>query len=802
MEQVHRHLNVPIPFAGERRDSRIAAIVLVSPILVLALFLRIYLLEDKAVWWDEAISAWTARKSPLDIILYQAGSVHPPLHYLVLHYWGLVAGESEFALRYLSALFGVASVAVLYRLGREFFGQFAAVSVALLLAVSRFHVWWSQEIRMYSLAVLLGIVSLYLLLLALRDDKWSYWVLYSVTTIAALYTLYLNALTVVAQNVLAVALAVAPLAGRRKSIRWLVKWAAVQAIILLAYSPWLYLLVTHASSRPSSDIPTLGFALFWQVYATAISLGVDINIGDYAYLLPLPLLLAALGILGAILDRQRRHLGLMLLLYLTIAPALIYALSLPTSVFYTPLVHSRYFLYLVPAFLLAVVWGVALVWRKLAPLGFALLATLAAITFYFTTGYYSDRFMQDDYHAMAATIDAYAEPSDAIVLYPDTDWPIFLYHYKGSLPHYDIGQAIDMTPEWVDDTLSPVLKEHQRLWLVSSVKSLDSDPERYVLAWLSANAQPVLDQEYSETRLTLYERPGRSQQSVRLLKPNPVHPLDEARVGGIDLIGFDQWLSRAPSGGTVHLSLYWRPQDSARYDYSLAMVDAAGTAICDQPVHLEGYVEGQGPLRSENAIVIPASAPGGNYHWQLRATERGSNAFSGSFDFGRIEVVGMSNSLAAPQNPGGPTEIEHRREVTLGDDVLLLGYDLQPATGEVLKQGDVVHLTLYWQRQRQITTSYTVFVHLLGETTNPVRKNLIWGQKDSIPVDGQAPTTGWGPNDIIVDRYEIQLDNDAPPGHYTLETGMYQRATGQRIEAFEGGEQIGDRVVVGEYDVQ
>ncbi|MCL5960112.1 MAG: glycosyltransferase family 39 protein [Chloroflexi bacterium] len=777
------------------------SLALTSFILLLAFALRIHLLGDKSVWWDEAISAWTSRNSALDIVLYQAREVHPPFYYLVLHFWGKMAGDSEFALRYVSVAAGVASVALLYRLGRKFLGPFPAVAAALLLAVSRFHVWWSQEIRMYSLAVLLGIASLYFLLSALRDDRRSHWVLYAITSIAALYTLYLNSLAIVAQNVLAVLLILFPLLGRRKTLTWLMKWILIQAIVLTAYSPWLYLMKTHAGQRPSSEVPTLGFALFWQVYASVVSLGIDLNISDYAYLLPLPLLLVALGIVGGLWKRPSRHLGLLLLLYLTIAPALIYALSLPTSVFYTPFVHSRYFLFLSPAFLLALAWGLALLKSRIAIAGPALLALVAGIGLFFTNSYYEQRFREDDYQAIAATIDAYAEPSDAIVLYPDTDWPIFLYHYTGDLPWYPVPYAQNVTADWAAKTLSPLLERHRAVWLVSSVKAMDTDPQRHVLTWLTDRAQPLIDQEYFESRLTLFgSRQAKPERVVRLTKVQPAFPLQETLPDGITLLGYDQWLSRASSGETAHVAIYWQDAGQRQYDYSLAL--SAG----DQPIVSRGLERPQSPtvdqpIREQLSLVIPASTPSGTYHWQLRASDRTTKAVARTIDLGKLEVVQVRPSATAFLPLPQSFDIQHERRIKFGEEAALLGYDLQPGAGEKLAPGDPVHITLYWQRSQQISSSYTVFVHLLGEKPNPRRNNFIWGQKDSLPADGQSPTTTWRENETIVDRYDVPIDQDAPPGRYQVEVGMYQRATGKRLDVSEGGEPPGDRVIIGEMDV-
>ncbi len=130
--------------------------------------------------------------------------------------------------------------------------------------------------------------------------------------------------------------------------------------------------------------------------------------------------------------------------------------------------------------------------------------------------------------------------------------------------------------------------------------------------------------------------------------------------------------------------------------------------------------------------------------------------------------------------PFEPISIEHPLQATLDDKVQLLGYDLD--TTRVLP-GGTLHLTLYWQALEAMEKSYTVFTHLLDQN------NKIWGQKDSIPVQGSSPTTAWAKGEIVVDTYEIFVEKDTPAGQYQLEIGMYHLQTGRRLPAFaEGGE--------------
>lgn len=110
--------------------------------------------------------------------------------------------------------------------------------------------------------------------------------------------------------------------------------------------------------------------------------------------------------------------------------------------------------------------------------------------------------------------------------------------------------------------------------------------------------------------------------------------------------------------------------------------------------------------------------------------------------------------------------ISHPVQATLGEngEITLLGYDLSSRN---LQPGDTITLTLYWQANRRLPHSYTVFLHLLDEM------GQVAAQSDGPPRDGQLPTTCWLDEEIVADEHSIALDAVAP-GQYTLQAGMYR----------------------------
>lgn len=89
---------------------------------------------------------------------------HPMGYYLGMWGWTKLFGASAWAIRLPEALMGIASIYVMYRLGRASYGVRAGVIAALLLAAHGFHLYWSQIARMYVPGALFGLVSTWLLI--------------------------------------------------------------------------------------------------------------------------------------------------------------------------------------------------------------------------------------------------------------------------------------------------------------------------------------------------------------------------------------------------------------------------------------------------------------------------------------------------------------------------------------------------------------------------------------------------------------------------------------------------------------
>jgi hypothetical protein len=240
---------------------------------------------------------------------------------------------------------------------------------------------------------------------------------------------------------------------------------------------------------------------------------------------------------------------------------------------------------------------------------------------------------------------------------------------------------------------------------------------------------------------------------------------------GIRLLGYDLPESAVGPGETLRLALYWKALEDVRQDYllSLALRDGEGEVRIEQrgrPVD-ETYPttewdEGE-VLRDWHDLPLPADIPQGAYELSVGVLEE--EELLGEVALGQVEVRGRARRFTIP-------EIGHPMEARLGEGTRFLGYDL--ISSEV-RAGGTLQLTLYWQALEEMEASYTVFTHILDA------EERIWGQKDSIPGGGEAPTTSWVAGEILTDQYEIMVDPEASPGEYVIEIGMYDASTGQRL---------------------
>lgn len=324
-------------------------LILLFLVLLVITAYEISILANMALWHDEAFSGLLPQYN-LKEMIYRIGlDVHPPLYYLLLKGWVMILGNTLFTLRLFSVFFGVSTVIVLYLFLKEVFkNQKLALFSSILLALNSFFIQFVIEARMFTLGIFLVVLSSFFLLMALKNKKWSWWLLYSLSASAGLYTHYYIFFSIIAQALFIVF--------------WLFKeekfnlsnWLKNKnfqlgltsyILVVISYLPWLKTFLSQMGQvQESYWIPPLNI---WSVPATFLQLttGNAIDTVRFGYLL----IILMIGIIFALFFSLRKLVepAKWLFFLMVLAPFLgATAFSFKTSIYL-----DRYFIFTLPFYL-------------------------------------------------------------------------------------------------------------------------------------------------------------------------------------------------------------------------------------------------------------------------------------------------------------------------------------------------------------------------------------------------------------------------------------------------------------------
>lgn len=593
-----------------RRSSVVGRLALLASLL-LAAGLRFYRLSYQSYWNDEGNTRVLIARDVPTLLRNTAADIHPPGYYLILKAWRGLAGESEFALRGFSALAGVILVALLWRLGREWFGPGAGRAAALLGAVNPFLIYYSQEARMYALLAMLSAAS-FLLFSRLwptglgrpgqnwpRPDwsgqGWSLITVYSLTTALGLYTHYAFGFVVIAQNLAALLLAIRPFyhshpdSLQLPSPHWLLvirHWSFLQLLTLLLYLPWLPTAYRQLTGWPAAR----EFHPLWDSLldlARYLAFGRTLPTGEALWGLAAAGGLAAIGVWRLVTGLQSnpgpsRRLGppaprsftlnpsaLILLLWLLVPAGLTLAFGLLTEAF------SKFLLVAVPP--LCLLLGVAISHRPAAISGQASMArrllfpighwslVLGVICFTalsLANLYFNPAYFRDDYRGIAQYLAQLSRPGDAVLTNSPNQVEAFAYYHRadapGAAPLFPLPDSRPLDPARTAAQLTEIAGRFDRIFVLYWGDA-QADPERFIESWLNANTFKAGDQWFGQVRLATYAsaRPA----------TEPATPAD-ARFGEhIRLLGYTLRAAGLAPGDIVQVTFFWRTDAplAARY---------------------------------------------------------------------------------------------------------------------------------------------------------------------------------------------------------------------------------------------
>jgi mannosyltransferase len=446
------------PSAAARKDTALRLTLAMLGIVVVASVLRLHGLDRTSIWNDEAAS-WNMARHPFwTMISEQSGDYNTPLFDIILYAMIHLFGDSETILRLPSAILGIANVYLLYRLGTVLWDRLTGVFAAALLTVSGFHLWYSQEARMYALfsatATAFALASVLFVTAPSRTRA----VFCGIAGVALLYSHTYGPLVWIAIDGV-IAMALLTRAG------WIAvdgrTWLMIQAIVGLSFLPWVAVLVGqlhHVLQGFWIPFPTPGF-LYWTFNSIA---GGTAMLGCLALLILLSFMPVAEDgqspseryIQFAFWPRLRIVLGWrnILLLSWALVPFLI---EYVVSVVGRPVMVSNYLISSLPPILLLAARGLTVLrFNRLVLTGAVVILLACALPGAYASLVVNQR---EDFRAAVATFSSRFQASDQILFASPGARNAFAYYYRSPVAH----EAVIGAPTTnADDVLEP-----NRIWV-------------------------------------------------------------------------------------------------------------------------------------------------------------------------------------------------------------------------------------------------------------------------------------------------------------------------------------------------
>ncbi len=231
--------------------------LLLAAAVALAVALRCIHLSDQSVWYDEYITIRFADAHSLIECLREQlkWDWHMvPVYHILEYFMAHLFGGSILAVRGLSVLFAAGAAALIYLIGRHLFGTWAGAVAAALFAMSPFHIFHGQEIRPYSLVVMLAMLSVYSFVRAVSGDGRRWWALHVAANVLLMWTHLLAAIILAPMGLFL-------LLFRFRSWRRNALWGAVHVAFLVLVVLWIHSLQGGMDSPKATPPP---MQALWQ----------------------------------------------------------------------------------------------------------------------------------------------------------------------------------------------------------------------------------------------------------------------------------------------------------------------------------------------------------------------------------------------------------------------------------------------------------------------------------------------------------------------------------------------------------
>jgi len=344
-------------------------------ILIIALGLRLYNIENKKIGVDEGVTIKDITGDYNNLVSnIISPEDHPPLYFLICFLIFSVTKNLLFV-KLFSAIIGTLVVFGIYLISKELFDIKTAVISSILAAFSPFNIFYSQHMRPFILFELIFIFSVLFLIRYLKNKNSTNLFLLAAANIALIYAGYLGAITILLIS--AVMLLENKLQLSKEIFLTLI-------LPFIAFIPWLLVLInnpqTHAlviqTDIASPTFMDIGYTFF--KFTNGINLDSAIELMPTIILFPLLMVCFCLGLLITYKKIEYKNIHVLFWGNLLI--------MLSISLLIKPIFRYRYVLFLLPLFLIFCAHGISSI--KNDKLRKVILTLIVALSLIITVYYY------------------------------------------------------------------------------------------------------------------------------------------------------------------------------------------------------------------------------------------------------------------------------------------------------------------------------------------------------------------------------------------------------------------------------
>lgn len=433
--------------------------------------------SNQSIRLDESQSLWAATKSVNEIFTWTSQDVHVPLYNLLLHFWIQIFGVSIVVARWLSYVFFIITLPVLYLAFRQVSNHRVSLLAVTIFALSPFILWYSDEARMYTLfAFSTGLNHFYFIKFYnsnAKNGKLGYFL----TTLLGLYSHYFFIFLLFTQAIYVFGtiyflkqkdLTLKEKIKAKKVI--LIRYIGIMLLAGIIFFPWVLFVFSNGgvvNTEPLIPTPTT-----YNIFQAFINFlfGFPSTQNQTLFISLWPLLVLLLFFIFT----KRRSLHIQNRGYFLVTAFLPIVIVFAIS-FYRPIFLSRYLIFVTPSLFFVCAWMLLSYSKRVSRILVSTFLLLLVILL-LNQNISNNTPVKEDYLGVASYLEQHATGSDVIaVSAPFTIYPIaFTYSGQASIatiPQWDMyshGAIPSFSLPSMQQQLATYSQEYNRIYVVLS----------------------------------------------------------------------------------------------------------------------------------------------------------------------------------------------------------------------------------------------------------------------------------------------------------------------------------------------